>query len=127
MHLGLTAREVSSLSTRGNPANANRKLRPRKISSWRNEFRRASKIRVGHALCVPPGDVRPDGTGWAPELAQDIGLHLTAVRQLLAFTIQSIQLPTRRMRWRDAAATRLDECMVVLEEVVDNVPEEDIS
>ncbi|KIW80567.1 hypothetical protein Z517_07183 [Fonsecaea pedrosoi CBS 271.37] len=78
-----------------------------------------------YALVVPQGDVGLT-TGWTPNLDADNRLHLTAVGQLLAFTLNAIRSPRRSLRWRQEAERRLQTWQLVLEELAAKVPEEEV-
>ncbi|KAH8755333.1 hypothetical protein F5883DRAFT_570921 [Diaporthe sp. PMI_573] len=79
---------------------------------------------VYYFLSVPKGDVG-GGTGWAPDSDGPNRLHLTAVGQMLAFTLQALKTPRRSHQWRVEAASRLNSWEVVYEDLLDAIPEED--
>lgn len=78
-----------------------------------------------YALSVPHGDVGPT-TGWMGELDQENRLHLTAVSQLLAFTLVAIQSPRRNPQWRRDAEKLLKTWQVTVEDLEEGLPEEDV-
>ena len=75
-------------------------------------------------LSVPQGDVG-ETTGRKPELDQNNRLHLTALGQVLAFTLQALRTPPRPQSWRDAAAAQLPTWEMVYDNVFDNIPKVD--
>ncbi|KAH8165240.1 hypothetical protein CIB48_g3011 [Xylaria polymorpha] len=79
---------------------------------------------VHYFLSVPKGDVG-GATGWAPDSDGPNRLHLTAVGQMLAFTLQALKTPPRSHQWRVEAASRLNSWEVVYEDLLDAIPEED--
>jgi hypothetical protein len=81
--------------------------------------------RVYYALSVPHGDVGPT-TGWMSELDQENRLYLTAVSQLLAFTLVAIQSPRRNPQWRRDAEKLLKTWQVTVEDLEEGLPEEDV-
>ena len=54
---------------------------------------------VYYFLSVAKGDVG-DTTGWARHSDSPNRLHLTAVGQMLAFTLQAVRSPPRSQKWR---------------------------
>ncbi|KAI9777555.1 MAG: hypothetical protein M1816_004698 [Peltula sp. TS41687] len=64
-------------------------------------------------------------TGWTPNLDARNRLHMTAVGQVLAFTLQALKSTPRDQRWRDDAATQLKIWQVVYEDPVPNVAADD--
>lgn len=79
---------------------------------------------VYYFLSVPKGDVG-GATGWAPDSDGPNHLHLTAVGQMLAFTLQALKTPRRSHQWRVEAASRLNSWEVVYEDLLQAIPEED--
>ncbi|ORX95075.1 hypothetical protein BCR34DRAFT_629093 [Clohesyomyces aquaticus] len=79
---------------------------------------------VHYFLSVPKGDVG-GATGWAPDSDGPNRLHLTAVGQMLAFTLQALKTPPRSHQWRVEAASRLNSWEVVYEDLLDAIPQED--
>ncbi|KAF1364326.1 hypothetical protein EJ07DRAFT_100012 [Lizonia empirigonia] len=79
---------------------------------------------VHYFLSVPKGDVG-EATGWAPDLDGANRLHLTAVGQMLAFTLQALKTPPRSHHWRVKAASQLNSWEVVYEDLLDAIPVED--
>ncbi|KAF2245095.1 hypothetical protein BU26DRAFT_533212 [Trematosphaeria pertusa] len=72
-------------------------------------------------LSVPKGDVG-DSTGWTTDGDQDNRLHLTAVGQMLAFTLQSLRKVQRPNDWRASALKQLQTWDIVYNEFVAAVP-----
>ncbi|KAK1907866.1 hypothetical protein P3342_006196 [Pyrenophora teres f. teres] len=79
---------------------------------------------VHYFLSVPKGDVG-DTTGWTSDLDGTNRLHLTAVAQMLAFTLQALQTPPRSHKWRADAASQLHGWEVMYEDLLDTIPVED--
>ncbi|KAF1970566.1 hypothetical protein BU23DRAFT_582080 [Bimuria novae-zelandiae CBS 107.79] len=79
---------------------------------------------VHYFLSVPKGDVG-GATGWAPDSDGPNRLHLTAVGQMLAFTLQALKTPPRSHQWRVEAASQLNSWEIVYEDLLDAIPEED--
>ena len=74
---------------------------------------------VYYFLSVPKGDVGVT-TGWSPELNSANRLHLTAVGQMLAFTLQALKTPPRCQQWRNNAIAQLNSWEVVYQELKDS-------
>ncbi|KAH8708410.1 hypothetical protein GQ44DRAFT_628179 [Phaeosphaeriaceae sp. PMI808] len=81
---------------------------------------------VYYFLSVPKGDVGGT-TGWAPDSDGANRLHLTAVGQMLAFTLQALKTPPRGQQWRAEAAAQLNSWAVVYDDLLDTIPPEDAS
>ncbi|KAH8704296.1 hypothetical protein GQ44DRAFT_743757 [Phaeosphaeriaceae sp. PMI808] len=81
---------------------------------------------VYYFLSVPKGDVGGT-TGWAPDSDGTNRLHLTAVGQMLAFTLQALKTPPRGQQWRAEAATQLNSWEVMYDDLLDTIPPEDAS
>ncbi|PSN58807.1 hypothetical protein BS50DRAFT_345102 [Corynespora cassiicola Philippines] len=79
---------------------------------------------VHYFLSVPKGDVG-GATGWGPDSDGPNRLHLTAVGQMLAFTLLALKTPPRSHKWRVEAASRLNSWEVVYEDLLDTIPEKD--
>jgi hypothetical protein len=75
-------------------------------------------------LSVPKGDVG-DTTGWTSDLGETNRLHLTAVAQMLAFTLRALRTPPRSHKWRADAASQLHSWEVTYEDLLDTIPVED--
>ncbi|KAH8710247.1 hypothetical protein GQ44DRAFT_752488 [Phaeosphaeriaceae sp. PMI808] len=75
-------------------------------------------------LSIPKGDVG-GATGWAPDSDGANRLHLTAVGQMLAFTLQALKTPPRSHKWPVKAASQLNSWEVVYEDLLDAIPVED--
>lgn len=58
-------------------------------------------------LSVPRENVG-DTTGWTGNPSDDNRLHLTALGQVLAFTLRALQTPQRGIQWQKWAASKLD-------------------
>ncbi|KAF2752446.1 hypothetical protein EJ05DRAFT_495259 [Pseudovirgaria hyperparasitica] len=76
---------------------------------------------VYYFLSVPNGDVGPD-TGWTPGLNQTNRLHLTAVGQMLAFTLLAMRGRPRAQQWRDRALAQLKTWQVEYNELLEELP-----
>ncbi|KAF2626984.1 hypothetical protein BU25DRAFT_440232 [Macroventuria anomochaeta] len=61
---------------------------------------------VYYFLSVPKGDVG-NITGWMPDADGPNRLHLTALGQMLAFTLQALKTPPRSQKWREETCARL--------------------
>ncbi|KAF2786070.1 hypothetical protein K505DRAFT_260706, partial [Melanomma pulvis-pyrius CBS 109.77] len=72
---------------------------------------------VYYFLSVPKGDVGQT-TGWTPNSEGENRLHLTAVGQMLAFTLQALKTPPRSHNWRADAASTLKNWVIVYDELV---------
>ena len=81
---------------------------------------------VHYFLSVPKGDVGST-TGWSPNSEGANRLHLTAVGQMLAFTLQALKTPPRGQQWRAEAAAQLNSWEVVYDDLLDTIPPEDAS
>jgi len=73
---------------------------------------------VYYFLSVPKGDVG-ETTGWAPDSDGDNRLHLTAVGQVLAFTLQALKTPPRNQEWRTDKAAQLKTWELVYDDPLD--------
>ncbi|CDM36994.1 hypothetical protein DTO006G1_1951 [Penicillium roqueforti] len=67
---------------------------------------------VYYYLSLPKEDVG-DTTGWTGNTGDDNRLHLTALGQVLAFTLRALQTPPRSIQWRNSAAKNLDTWVMV--------------
>lgn len=72
---------------------------------------------VHYFLSVPNDDVATT-TGWEPDSDQPNKLHLTAVGQVLAFTLQALRTPPRDQAWRSRAQNQLGTWDVVYDDVL---------
>ena len=79
---------------------------------------------VHYFLSVPKGDVG-DSMGWTSDLGGTNRLHLTAVAQMLAFTLRALQTPPRSHKWRVDAASQLNTWGVMYEDVLMTISEKD--
>ncbi|KAF2806116.1 uncharacterized protein BDZ99DRAFT_539609 [Mytilinidion resinicola] len=75
-------------------------------------------------LSVPKGDVG-ETTGWALDSEGANRLHLTAVGQMLAFTLQALKTPPRSHKWRAEAAVMLNSWEVVYDDLLETIPTQD--
>lgn len=78
-----------------------------------------------HHLSVPKGDVGEE-TGWNSDSICSNRLHLTAVGQSLAFTLQALQLRPRNQAWRLQATKTLPKWEIVLADILDDIPEDEV-
>ncbi|KIW85482.1 hypothetical protein Z517_00873 [Fonsecaea pedrosoi CBS 271.37] len=69
-----------------------------------------------YALAVPQGD----------GFEHDNRLHLTAIGQLLAFTLRAIQSPRRDLHWQRVAEARLETWQVCLRKLQEDIPDEKV-
>ena len=78
---------------------------------------------VRYFLSTPQADVG-ESTGWSDNAASSTKnrLHLTAVAQVLAFTLQALQSPPRSHEWRANAESKLATWEYVYSEVLDAAP-----
>ena len=76
-------------------------------------------------LSVPKGDVG-DFTGWDPHSSVPNRLHLTAVGQSLAFTLQALKLRPRNQAWRQQAINTLPRWKVVVADILESIPDEEV-
>ncbi|KAF2182685.1 hypothetical protein K469DRAFT_636613 [Zopfia rhizophila CBS 207.26] len=79
---------------------------------------------VYYFLSVPKGDVG-EKTGWAPNSNGENRLHLTAVGQMLAFTLQALKTPPRDQKRRAEAAAQLNSWEVMYDDLLDTIPVQD--
>ncbi|KAF2202014.1 hypothetical protein GQ43DRAFT_12038 [Delitschia confertaspora ATCC 74209] len=75
---------------------------------------------VYYYLSVPNGDVGKT-TGWSSDLKIDNRLHLTAVGQMLAFTLRAMRTRPRTSSWRTRAVDQLNVWAVEYEQVLDHL------
>jgi len=80
---------------------------------------------VYYFLSVPEGDVG-ETTGMASDANGQNRLHLTAVGQVLAFTLQALKRPPRSQSWQANAVARLKTWEVVYDELLDKISTDDI-
>jgi hypothetical protein len=80
---------------------------------------------VYYYLSVPKEDVG-ETTGWAGDLNVDNRLHLTALGQILAFTLRALRVPPRDASWRSWAANRLMLWEMVCDNLLNEISEKDI-
>jgi hypothetical protein len=78
---------------------------------------------VRYFLSTPQADVG-DSTGWSDDATSSMNnrLHLTAVAQVLAFTLQALQSPPRSHEWRANAENKLMTWEYVYSEILDAAP-----
>ncbi|KAF2001745.1 hypothetical protein P154DRAFT_562456 [Amniculicola lignicola CBS 123094] len=80
---------------------------------------------VQYYLSVPKGDVGAS-TEWIPESDRANRLYLTAVAQMLAFTLQALTRPQpRNQNWRASAAAQLNSWEIVYDELLGTIPPDD--
>ncbi|KAJ5941697.1 hypothetical protein N7516_001865 [Penicillium verrucosum] len=77
-------------------------------------------------LSVPKGDVG-EFTGWDPHSSGPNRLHLTAVGQSLAFTLQALKLRPRNQAWREQTSKSLPRWKVVVANVLDGISPKEVS
>ncbi|KAF3404774.1 hypothetical protein DPV78_003466 [Talaromyces pinophilus] len=80
---------------------------------------------VLYYLSVPHEDVG-NTTGWSGDATSDNRLHLTAVGQLLAFTLRSLRTSPRDIAWRNWARSQLETWEMVYDDLLDEIEEKDI-
>lgn len=80
---------------------------------------------VYYFLSVPKGDVGTT-TGWTPDLDGTNRLHLTAVGQMLAFTLQALKTPPRSQKWRTDATAHLESWEFMYNDLLESIPSDDI-
>ncbi|KAI3097491.1 hypothetical protein CBS147333_9330 [Penicillium roqueforti] len=83
------------------------------------------RITLLYHLSVPKGDVG-DFTGWDPHSSVPNRLHLTAVGQSLAFTLQALKLRPQNQAWRQQAINPLPRWKVVVADILDSIPDEEV-
>lgn len=76
-------------------------------------------------LSVPKGDAGLT-TGWDSHSDVPNRLHLTAVGQSLAFTLQALKLRPQSQAWRLQATNSLPKWEVVVADILDSIPIEDM-
>ncbi|KAG2421591.1 hypothetical protein HFD88_005566 [Aspergillus terreus] len=80
---------------------------------------------VFYYLSVPEEDVGQTA-GWTGNLQSDNRLHLTAVGQLLAFTLRALRMPVRDIAWTRWAASKLQTWEMVYDDLLGEIEEKDI-
>ena len=80
---------------------------------------------VYYFLSVPKGDVG-ETTGLSSDANGPNRLHLTAVGQVLAFTLQALKRPPRTQSWQTNAVARLKTWELVYDELLDKISPADI-
>ncbi|KAL6232749.1 hypothetical protein BDW75DRAFT_246950 [Aspergillus navahoensis] len=80
---------------------------------------------VYYYLSVPEEDVGPT-TGWTGNPNNDNRLHLTALGQVLAFTLRALRVPTRDIAWTNLAVRNLDTWDMVYDDLLDKISEKEI-
>ncbi|KAJ5145520.1 uncharacterized protein N7515_000084 [Penicillium bovifimosum] len=76
-------------------------------------------------LSIPKGDVG-DTTGWDSSSDSSNRLHLTAVGQALAFTLQALKLRPQSQAWRERAAISLPKWKYSVADILRTISEDDI-
>ena len=79
---------------------------------------------VCYFLSVAKGDVG-DTTSWTQDSDGPNRLHLTAIGQMLAFTLQAMKSPPRSQKWREDAIAQLKSWEVLFDELLDEIPLEE--
>ncbi|OAA42190.1 Protein kinase-like domain protein [Metarhizium rileyi] len=80
---------------------------------------------VYYYLSVPKEDVG-ESTGWAAGLYSDNRLHLTALGQVLAFTLRALQNTPRDISWIKWAEAKLNRWEIVYDDILGEIEEKDI-
>ncbi|KKK18214.1 hypothetical protein P175DRAFT_0508565 [Aspergillus ochraceoroseus IBT 24754] len=80
---------------------------------------------VYYYLSVPEEDVGTT-TGWTGNPRDGNRLHLTALGQVLAFTLRAVRVPTRDTAWTQWAVRNLETWVMVYDELLDKIAEKDI-
>lgn len=80
---------------------------------------------VYYYLSVPREDVG-DTTGWTGNPSDDNRLHLTALGQVLAFTLRALQTPQRGIQWQNWAASKLDTWEMIYDDLWGEISELDV-
>jgi len=76
-------------------------------------------------LSVPKEDVG-ETTGWTGDLNDDNRLHLTALGQVLAFTLRALRTPPRGTGWTNWAVTRLATWEMVYDDLLGEISEQNV-
>ncbi|KAF2021930.1 hypothetical protein BU24DRAFT_337592 [Aaosphaeria arxii CBS 175.79] len=79
---------------------------------------------VYYYLSVPKGDVG-ETTGWNAGSESANRLHLTAVGQMLAFTLRALQVSPREQGWRTKAENELNSWEMAYDEVLQTILKSD--
>ncbi|CAI7673775.1 unnamed protein product [Penicillium palitans] len=80
---------------------------------------------VYYYLSIPREDVG-DTTGWTGNPSDDNILHLTALGQVLAFTLRALQTPPRGIQWQNWAASKLDTWEMIYDDLWGEISELDV-
>ncbi|KAH8431010.1 uncharacterized protein LDX57_008671 [Aspergillus melleus] len=80
---------------------------------------------VYYYLSVPKEDVGL-ATGWTGDLDSDNRLHLTAVGQMVAFTLRALREPIRDIAWTNWAADELKTWEMMYDDLLEEIAEKDI-
>lgn len=80
---------------------------------------------VYYYLSVPKEDVG-ETTGWVGDLSVDNRLHLTALGQVLAFTLRALRMPPRDTGWRNWATSKLQVWEMVYDDLLGEIAEQDV-
>ncbi|KAL4887799.1 hypothetical protein BDV59DRAFT_211992 [Aspergillus ambiguus] len=80
---------------------------------------------VLYYLSVLEEDVGPN-IGWTGDLKSDNRLHLTAVGQLLAFTLRALRMPVQDITWTIWAASKLQTWEMIYNDLLEEIEEKDI-
>ncbi|OAA65097.1 Protein kinase-like domain protein [Akanthomyces lecanii RCEF 1005] len=76
-------------------------------------------------LSIPKDDVG-ESTGWMANPGGNNRLHLTAVGQVLAFTLRALQTTPREVGWIKWAEARLKRWEMIYDDILGEIEEEDI-
>lgn len=80
---------------------------------------------VYYFLSVPKHDVG-ETTGLTEDSGEENRLHLTAVGQMLAFTLQAVKAKRRSLEWLERARDKLNTWEVVYDKLLDKVPKKEM-
>ncbi|RAQ42847.1 hypothetical protein AFGD_012640 [Aspergillus flavus] len=80
---------------------------------------------VQYYLAVPKEDVG-SATGWIGDLDSDNRLHLTAVGQMVPFTLRALREPVRDIAWTNRAADQLNIWEMMYDDLLEEIAEKDI-
>ncbi|KAB8268668.1 hypothetical protein BDV30DRAFT_8757 [Aspergillus minisclerotigenes] len=76
-------------------------------------------------LSVPGEDIGQT-TGWTGDLDDNNRLHLSALGQVLAFTLRALRVPTRDVAWTNLVVSKLKTWEMVYDDLLDEIAEKDI-
>jgi hypothetical protein len=78
---------------------------------------------IYYFLSVPKGDVG-ETSGWVSGSEGDDQLHLTAVGQMLAFTLRALRTQHHDSTWRNKNILKLQTLEVVYEDILNEIPKD---